>query len=64
MCAKSIISVDFIFKVDGYEAEGKAALFFRQDVYIPMTDDEILKEIKRQYGYEAIQLLHQQKEQA
>lgn len=64
MCDKSIVLVEFIFRVDGYEVEGNAALFFNEDDYIPMTDNEILEEIKRQYGYDAVQVLHQQKEKA
>lgn len=64
MCDKSIVLVEFIFRVDGYEVEGNAALFFNKGDYIPMTDNEILEEIKRQYGYEAIRVLHKQKEKA
>lgn len=64
MYEKSIVLVEFIFKVDGYDVEGKVALFFNKDVYIPMTDTEILEEIKRQYGYDAVQVLHRQKKKA
>lgn len=64
MYEKSIVLVEFIFKVENHEIEGKAALFFRKDVYIPMTDAEILEEIKRQYGYDAVQVLHRQKKKA
>lgn len=63
MYDKSIMVVDFIFTVEGYEVEGKVALIFDKDVYLPMTDKEILGEIKRQYGYDAVQILHRQKEQ-
>lgn len=64
MCDKSIIMVDFIFKVDGYNVEGKVALIFNKNDYLPMTDEEILEEIKKQYGYDAVQILHRQKEKA
>lgn len=64
MYDKSIMVVDFIFKVDGYEVEGKAALIFNKDDYLPMTDEEIIEEIKKQYGYDAVQILHRQKEDA
>ena len=56
--------VDFMFIAEGYEVEGKVALIFERDHYLPMTDDEILEEIKRQYGYDAVQILHNQKAQA
>lgn len=59
MYEKSIILVNFIFKV-----EGNAALFFSEDDYTPMANHEILQEIKKQYRYEAIQVLHRQKERA
>lgn len=61
---KSIVTVDFIFKVEGYGVEGKVALIFNKNDYIPRTDEEILAEIKRQYGYDAVQILHMQKEKA
>lgn len=64
MYEKSIVLVNFIFKVDGHEIEGNAALFFSKNEYIPVTDHEILKEIKRQYGYDAVQVLHRQKKKA
>ena len=51
---KSIMLVDFIFEEQGYEVEGKVALFFERDHHLPMTDEEILEEIKRQYGYDAV----------
>ncbi|KGR89162.1 hypothetical protein [Lysinibacillus odysseyi] len=64
MYEKSIVLVNFIFRVDGYDVEGNAALFFTKGDYIPMTDEEILGEIKKQYGYDAVQILHRQKEKA
>ena len=64
MYDKSIMLVDFMFIAEGYEVEGKVALFFERDCYLPMMDNEILEEIKRQYGYDAVQILHNQKAQA
>ena len=64
MYDKSIMLVDFMFIAEGYEVEGKVALFFERDCYLPMTDDEILEEIKRQYGYDAVQILHGHKKNA
>lgn len=64
MYDKSIMLVDFMFIAEGYEVEGKVALFFERDHYLPMMDNEILEEIKRQYGYDAVQILHNQKAQA
>ena len=64
MYDKSIMLVDFMFIAKGYEVEGKVALFFERDHYLPMMDNEILEEIKRQYGYDAVQILHNQKAQA
>ena len=61
---KSIMLVDFIFEEQGYEVEGKVALIFEKYHHLPMTDNEILEEIKRQYGYDAVQVLHNQKAQA
>jgi len=46
------------------EIEGSAALFFDENDAIPMTDEEILREIKLQYGYHAIRVLHRQREKA
>ena len=64
MYDKSIMLVDFMFIAEGYEVEGKVALFFERDHYLPMMDNEILEEIKRQYGYDAVQILRNQKAQA
>lgn len=64
MYEKSIVLVEFIFKVEHHEIEGKAALFFSKNEYIPMTDYEILGEINKQYGYDAVQILHRQKAKA
>lgn len=64
MYGKRIMIVDFIFKVQGYGVEGKAVLIFEKGHLLPMTDEEILEEIKRQYGYDAVQVLHGQKEKA
>ena len=64
MYDKSIMLVDFVYEEQGYEVEGKVALFFERDHYLPMLDNEILEEIKRQYGYDAVQILHNQKAQA
>lgn len=61
---KSIMVVDFVFEIEGYGVTGKAALIFGKNNYIPMTDEEILAEIKKQYGYDAVQILHMQKEKA
>ncbi|WP_431030148.1 hypothetical protein [Lysinibacillus sp. LZ02] len=61
---KCIVLVEFIFRVDQYEVEGNAALFFSKNDVIPLTDEAILKEIKAQYGYDAIEILHRQKETA
>ena len=64
MYDKSIMLVDFVYEEQGYEVEGKVALFFERDCYLPMMDNEILEEIKRQYGYDAVQILHGQKKNA
>lgn len=58
---KSIVLVEFIFLHMYQEIKGSAALFFGEYDVIPMTDEEILHEIKVQYGYNAIQILHKQR---
>lgn len=57
---KCIVLVEFIFLHSNEEIEGSAALFFGKNDVIPMIDDDILKEIKVQYGYDVIRLLHKQ----
>lgn len=61
---KCIVLVEFIFLHGEQEVEGSAALFFSKDDVIPMTDEDILKEIQGQYGYYAIQILHRQRAKA
>jgi len=46
MSGKCIVLVDFIFLYSNQEIEGSAALFFNKNDVIPMTDAEILNEIK------------------
>ena len=58
MSEKCIILVDFIFLHEYLEIEGSAALFLKKDDVIPMSDEEILNEVKVQYGYDAIRVLH------
>ena len=53
--------VEFVFRKNGHEVEGMAALYFNKNDTITMTDEELLKEIKTQYGYEAIKVIHKQK---
>lgn len=57
---KYIVLVEFLFRYSDHEVEGAAALFFNKNDIIPMTDHEIVKEIKRQYGYDAIKIIHKQ----
>ena len=64
MREKCIILVDFLFLHMYQEIKGSAALFFGEYDAIPMTDEEILNEIKAQYGYDAIQILHKQRANA
>ena len=61
---KCIILVEFLFFQMYQEIKGSAALFFGEYDVIPMTDEEILNEIKAQYGYDAIQILHKQRANA
>ncbi len=61
---KCIVLVDFVFLHSNQEIEGSAALFFNKNDVILMTDEEILKEIKKQYGYDAIRVLHRQRAKA
>ena len=58
MSDKCIILVDFIFLHEYLEIEGSAALFLKKDDVIPMSDEEILNEVKVQYGYDTIRVLH------
>ena len=62
MKSKCIVLVEFLFHHSNQEVEGSAALFFNKGDTIPMTDQEILKEIQLQYGYEAFEIIHRQKE--
>lgn len=64
MNKKCIVLVEFVFLHMDQEIEGSAALFFDENDAIPMTDEEILREIKLQYGYHAIRVLHRQREKA
>ena len=64
MREKCIILVDFLFLHMYQEIKGSAALFFGEYDAIPMADEEILNEIKEQYGYNAIQILHKQRANA
>ena len=59
---KCIVLVDFLFRHSNHEVEGAAALFFNKNDTIPMTDKDILKEIKLQYGYDAIEIICKQKQ--
>ena len=61
---KCIVLVEFIFLHEHQEIEGSAALFFSKNDVIPMTDEEILNEVKGQYGYNAIRVLHRQRARA
>jgi len=61
MSDKCIVLVEFLFLYEHQEIEGSVALFFNKNDVIPMTDDDILKEIKTQYGYNAIRILHRQR---
>lgn len=61
---KSIVIVDFLFAYEHLEVEGTAALFFGGNEAIPMSDEEILSEVKMQYGYDAFQILHKQRAKA
>lgn len=62
MRGKCIVLVEFLFRHSNQEVEGSAALLFNKGDTIPMTDQEILKEIKLQYGYDAIEIILKQKE--
>ena len=62
MRGKCIVLVDFLFRHNNHKVEGSAALFFNKGDTIPMTDQELLKEIQLQYGYEAFEIIHRQKE--
>ena len=61
---KCIVLVDFIFLHSNQEIEGSAALFFNKNDVIPMTDEDILSEVKKQYGYDAIQVIYKQRANA
>ena len=61
---KRIVSVDFIFLHEHLEIEGSAALFFNKSGVIIMSDEEILDEVKVQYGYNAIRVLHRKRARA
>ena len=61
---RCIVLVDFVFLYNGQEVEGSVALFFSKDDVIPMSDEEILNEVKGQYGYDAIQIIHRQRAKA
>ncbi len=58
---KTIVIVEFHYKYQELIVEGTSALFFDEGATIPMTDPELLKEIKLQYGYNAIKILYKQK---
>lgn len=59
---KCIVLVDFLYRHSNHEVQGAAALFFDKNDTIPMTDQDIIKEIKLQYGYEAFKIIRKQKE--
>ena len=61
---KCIIFVEFLFLQMYQEVRGSVALFFGEYDVIPMTDEEILNEIKVQYDYDAIQIIHRQRVKA
>ena len=61
---KCIILVEFVFLHDRQKIEGSAALFFNKNDVIPMADEDILSEVKVQYGYNAIQILPRQRAKA
>ena len=58
---KTIVIVEFHYKYQNLIVEGTSALFFDEGAIIPMTDAELLQEIKLQYGYDAIKILYKQK---
>lgn len=58
---KYIVLVEFLFRHSNQEVEGAAALFFNKYDTIPITDQEIVKEIELQYGYDVIKIIHKQK---
>lgn len=62
MSDKYIVLVIFLYLHNNYEIEGVVALFFDKDDTIPMADQEIIKEIKLQYGYDTVKIIHKQKE--
>lgn len=64
MVDKCIVLVDFIFLHENQEVEGSVALFFNKNDVIPMADVEILSEVNKQYGYDAIRVLHRQRARA
>ncbi len=59
---KCILPIEFIFQVDSLEVVGNVALIYDKHVSLPMTDEDILEEVKVQYGYDAIKVLHKQRE--
>jgi len=61
---KCIVLVEFVFLHEHQEVEGSAALFFNENDIIPMSDEELLNEVKMQYGYHAIQIIHRQRAKA
>lgn len=60
MIDKNIVLVEFLFRHSNQEVEGEVALIFNKNDIIPMTDQEVSKEIKRQYGYDVIKIIHKQ----
>ena len=64
MSDRYIVLVDFVFLYGKQEVEGSVALFFGKNDVIPMSDEEILSEVKAQYGYDAIQIIHRQRAKA
>lgn len=62
MYDKCIVLVEFLFLHSNQIVKGSAALFFNKGDTIPMTDAEILKEIKLQYGYDVIEIILKQPE--
>ena len=64
MYDRCIVLVEFVFLHEQQEVEGSVALFFGKNDVISMTDEEILNEVNKQYGYNAIRVLHRQRAKA
>lgn len=58
---KTIVLVDFHYKRRNIIIEGSVALFIDPGENIPITDEELIDEIRRQYNYEATEILHKRR---